>query len=353
MSRDLAPTLVFVLGLTAASVAGAAEPSQNQAAPPVPKSATAAAVAPTVAKPTTGSAAEGTPSTAVPPQGGEQRQAAPQSTAPSPDAAAPAVVPPEGTTNRAEGPVAQPGPPPGSPPAPYQGAAPAPLPTQLPAEAATEPVPEPPKTYVHRFSLYVDYLGQWLTDTSYDLFSDRDVASRFGVMADADLLELASGYELSVEAGWAREMAEGSVLFSRTDAGASVPSNLSTTLSINHYHAGLRLRRVVAPWFMPHVRLWGGVSDIDVDLDAGQDGTYDSSAWRPFAAVGAGGSLSMLPRQRFALGVIAEGGFILQSSMRLEMNPSLQPEDIVTSGASLGKLKRSGPYARVGLFVRF
>ncbi len=197
---------------------------------------------------------------------------------------------------------------------------------------------------------------QWNTDPGYDVFDDDDVGTNPGISVEFDMFDLSPSSTLAVQLAFSTGgVAEGSL-------GAEVFDQAS--LQAEHYALGLVPRYSILPWLEAHARIQGGVSDIYTEFDM-FDGAMDQNDLSPFGAAGAGLAILSTPKRThdtrkyfnsLAFGGMVEGGYRLASSVSYAFDDaSVDPPEqrIRVQGADLGTLDRSGPYVRLGVFVRF
>jgi hypothetical protein len=207
-----------------------------------------------------------------------------------------------------------------------------------------------PRTeYTHRFSIYLEDRIVWLTNPGYDLFSENDEAAAGGLTAEVDLMRLSAPLVLSVEAGFLVESAHDNVL----------GGELAADLSSNTYQIGARVRDELLSWVTVHARATMGLSDADIELSSGDyqsanaTGKYHTSPLLYQGSLGVGGTVQVPPYYRLGGGIIVEGGYLVSSSAPLSLKQDRADNAVSVEEASLGTLGRSGPYLRLGLFVRF
>lgn len=332
-----------------------------QAAPPSPPSSAAKAAPPSPAPlPSTHSDAAGAPNLAPAPisqaKDGTAAPASPNTaetaTAPAPatqsseeavTAPAPAVAPPLTASGEAT-----PTPPPSKATAPPDTA-------NLTSPNAASYTPSPPLG----LNVMLTSDSTWLNDGSYDLFSDDDTASSFGVAAELDLLHFTN--ELTAALGV-------SLMGEREHASGVLPGYLEDSeLTASHLQLTATLRYALAPWFLPHLRGFGGISFVETRLET-TDRTAKAETASPRFGGGAGvtfitprGTLKGNAFSLMQFGVVAEGGFAFASPLDLDTGEVAAAPDpsegggrrAALRGVPLGELERSGPFLRVAGLVRF
>lgn len=343
-STNVTRTLLFAGCFAASSVALAQAPAGQPAASPAVKPEVVPKAAP---------AGKAGASTAAP-------AAAPPALAPQATAAAAAAVPPQ---EPAPGPAAAAGTPAATPALP---AAP-PFPTQL-SEADTvypnqpavahqgsgprvvgvqtvepqEP-PPPPKTKFP-IGLELNFMPVWQTGAGYDLFSRNDISTRIGLAADVELLDIADRTPLAVEAGWSTE----------SQSESSLDGALDAEMTAHNLHGGLKVRHELFSFLSPHLHVAAGATRLKTEFStfgAGATRDFESHEWLAFGFAGAGVTASIPAPLVVRPGLSLEGGYLVSQSMPLRLEPTWQ--GLATSGASLGTLERSGPYLRIGIFLRY
>jgi hypothetical protein len=218
------------------------------------------------------------------------------------------------------------------------------------AVEATEPPeppepPRPPKTH-YPIGLELNFMPVWLTGAGYDLFSTNNVSTRIGLAADLELVDIAAKTPLSIEAGWSTE----------SQSASSLGGELDAQMVAHNLHGGLKLQHRVLSFLAPHVRAAAGATSLGVDFSTlGTYGSreFSSHDWLAFGSVGAGVTATIPARFVLRPGLSVEGGYLFSGSMPLRLEPQSDAQSITTSGAALGTLKRSGPYLRIGIFVRY
>jgi hypothetical protein len=193
----------------------------------------------------------------------------------------------------------------------------------------------------------------WYTGPSYDLFSDKDVASRFGLWGAYDVASLRTDLIAALELGWGREHAKDDGLL-----GGSLGSELTT----DSFYGGAQLRWVPASWLQPHARLAGGAALVNMALRASST-EFKDRGLAPFASLGLGCTFRT-PSRLFedtqghlaplSLGLMLEGGYTLAAPLDFTADgPGPGARAIALTDAKLGRFERSGPYARASFVVRF
>lgn len=203
------------------------------------------------------------------------------------------------------------------------------------------------------FAIGASWESPWYTRPSYDLFSDKDVASRFGLWAAYDVASLRSDLIAALELGWGRE---------HTNDDALLGGSLSSELTTDAFYGGAQLRWVPASWFQPHARLAGGAALVNMALHASST-EFKDRGLAPFASLGLGCTFRT-PSRLFedsqgklaplSLGLMLEGGYTLAAPLDLSAGgPGAGARGIALTDAKLGRLDRSGPYLRASFVVRF
>ncbi|MGC4069802.1 MAG: hypothetical protein QM784_35120 [Polyangiaceae bacterium] len=204
--------------------------------------------------------------------------------------------------------------------------------------AAPEPLqPVVAKTHFP-YGFFFDVSPLWQRSRGFDLFSSRDISPRIGVTLEADIFDIASDIQLSLDVSAAMEQASDTIL-----------GNLETRFTSNHVLVGGRLRKSWHPLFDTHLSILGGVDRASTRI--GFDDT--SVDWLPMAQFGAGLSVMMPGRHRVRPGFLFEGGYVLSKKIDLPLASTQTEDSIEHSTASLGTLDRSGPYLRFSLFLRY
>jgi hypothetical protein len=192
----------------------------------------------------------------------------------------------------------------------------------------------------------------WYTDASYDVFSDKNAATRLGLWAAYDIASLRSDTIAALEVGWATEHEKDSRLLGGT---------LSTELTSHAFHGGAQVRWIPVSWLQPHVRLVGGAQFVSMALQTSQQ--FHDKGVSPFASLGLGCTLrtpSRLFEDRqgklapLSIGLMLEGGYTLAGPLDFTADgPGPAKGAIALSDAKLGRLERSSPYVRASIVVRF
>lgn len=325
------------------------------------------------------------PSAAPAPAPAPEKAAAPQGTAakapkaPAPAAApATAPVPAPAAPEKQSAPAEEPAPGNSTPgdaaavaqpevaPAPVTLAEDAPSseakPSSTEAPEARYPLPVPsdaPTPFVRKgplpshFELGLTSTSTWYTHRSFDLFSDNNASSAFGLMAGY-VIWSDDPLSLVPEIGLSANGEESRALFG---------GDTSTRLDALTLHAGASLRYALLPFLEPEVRVTAGAARLDAEMSTANDPRLKSGTlWTPLVTLGAGFSLHTRPGafesrsgnlRSLLLGGTAEGGYQLEGSVDLTMKPDRESANVATSDMSLGTLERSGPYFRIAGFVRF
>jgi hypothetical protein len=204
-----------------------------------------------------------------------------------------------------------------------------------------------------RWTLALSLDSVFYADAGYDLFDDDNVASRLGVWAGYDLVQLSPRAVLAVELGFGAEANEQGIW-----QGA-----LRTTFESQTFSGGASLRYALFSWLDPQLRASAGVTRLAFELDTlGDSGTFEDHAASGFGALGAGVMLhtpaGIFENQRgefasFSFGLLIEGGYALRSSVDVNPSQRTSAHAIPITQARLGELALSGPYVRSSLLVRF
>jgi len=204
--------------------------------------------------------------------------------------------------------------------------------------------PRPPKVN-YPIGLELNIMPVWQTSAGYDLFSSNDISTRVGVAADVDLFDVADKTPLSVEAGWSTE----------SQTQLSLASQLEAKMAANNVHGGLKLRYQLLPFLAPHLHMAVGATSLKATyaIKGGTNQQFESQEWLAFGFVGAGVTATIPAPLVVRPGVTLEGGYLVSESMPLRFEPGNSGQLIPASGANLGTLARSGPYMRIGLFLRY
>jgi hypothetical protein len=195
----------------------------------------------------------------------------------------------------------------------------------------------------------------WYTKPSYDAFSDKDVANRFGVWLAHDVAALRTDAIVALELGWGTEHEQ--------DGGLRA-GTLSTELTTNAFHAGAQLRWAAVSFLQPHARLAAGAALVRMKLDTSDSsGHFKNSGVSPFGSLGLGFTLRTPSRlfedlrgqlASLSLGLMLEGGYTLAAPIDFKLGgPATGKRDVPIAEPKLGRLERSGPYARASFVVRF
>jgi hypothetical protein len=187
-------------------------------------------------------------------------------------------------------------------------------------------------------------------------FGTDDSSTRFGLWAGADLLRLGDYATLGVELGVGTET-------SRPRDEPALTNQLEAELEGNTLLGGVSLRFALLPWLLPQLRIAGGASLFEMEIDVESDGVFVDRAVSPFGSLGAGVLLQTPPGTftnregnfgSLSFGMLVEGGYGIRRPIRFELkskSESVQPIEVI--GAELGELKLSGPYLRISLVTRF
>ena len=215
------------------------------------------------------------------------------------------------------------------------------------ASVPAEQAPQRPRVVKSKFplALQLDAMPVWLTNDGFDLFSDDDISTRLGLSASYDVFEVAPRTFMGLEVGWASESLTENELFAGFD----------TRFAAHNLHGAIQVRHQLWSVLAPYARLAAGASWLETNFSVQNETVtreYRTEKWVGFGSLGAGVS-AMLPLHNVvAPGISVEGGYLISGSMPLRLDPE-DGQVIATSGATLGRLERSGPYLRFGLFCRY
>jgi len=226
------------------------------------------------------------------------------------------------------------------------------------AEPAAEAQPAAVRQYGNAgaaIAVGVSFDAPWYTKRSYDLFSDKDVANRFGVWAAHDIAALRSDTFVALELGWGTEHEQ--------DGGLRA-STLGSELTTHAFYGGAQLRYVPVSWLQPHARLAGGAQFLHMQLTSSSPTvTFKDNGVTPFASLGLGVTLRSPTRlfedfqghlASLSVGLMLEGGYTLAPAVQFALRgPSPGQRGVPIVEPKLGHLDRGGPYARASLVVRF
>jgi hypothetical protein len=327
----------------------AAQPNPQQpAAAKAPAGKAPAAKAPAAKAPAAKAPAEQKPAEQKQPTAKAAAAAGAEAAAPATDtAAAPAGGEKTAEAPAAAGASAAPAAADSAVPVYTPAAAPAPAPApQSPPAAEPEPRRRTPAEFPAAAYLNIEQL--WNTDPGYDLFDEDNVGGQLGVGLSYDLLPVAPDTVLVAELACSWESQEARGLY-----GGAIQE---TALKGQNLLVAASVHQRMLPWLGPHARLAVGLSRLEAELrGADFDERYRDKAnfSLPFLRLGAGVSAEQVVGQRFALGLLIEGGYALGSAFEIELEPAGEQGQIQTEYASLGQLSRSGPYLRTALLARF
>ncbi len=226
--------------------------------------------------------------------------------------------------------------------------------------AAASPVPSPalpegPAVPLRPlFQLGIAFTGTWLTQRSYDYFSDDDLHRALGATFSADVWSLAPRLELfvGVDASYATT--------SQSESRGYVIAGELDQTDLGGY---VGLRAAVLDWLAPHVRVAGGASLIDAKLELRSD-AVERDEVLGYATLGAGITflspsqrLSSTRRRFNSLGLAGqiEGGYAFARDLEWTL-PSIAAgasQRVAVAPTPLGTLERGGPYLRLALLARF
>jgi hypothetical protein len=213
------------------------------------------------------------------------------------------------------------------------------------------------------FAFGVSLDATFYPDASYDVYADEDVTSRFGLWVAYDVATLRTDTFLAIEVGYGTESEHSFVL-----------GGLRTELDTHMAHAAAQLRWVPLAVLQPHARLAAGAAFLDAQLHEGgtryQDGStglFDGELFdsliSPFASLGLGFTLRTPTRSfedsngrlaSLSAGIMFEGGYTLAAPVDVALDgPGPGDQGIALREPGLGELKRSGPYLRGSVVMRF
>ncbi|MFI5307339.1 MAG: hypothetical protein ACHQ53_08305 [Polyangiales bacterium] len=226
------------------------------------------------------------------------------------------------------------------------------------AAPAAEAEPAGPRRYGDAGSaiaIGVSFDTPFYTKASYDLFSDKDVANRYGLWAAHDIAALRSDTFVALEVGWGTEHEQDGNLRAGT---------LGSELTTHAFFGGAQLRYVPLPWLQPHARLAAGAQYLKMQLTSSSPTVaFKDSGWTPFASLGLGVTVRSPTRlfedgqghlASLSVGLMLEGGYTLAQPLDLSLSgPGPGARGVPIVEPKLGRLDRSGPYARASIVVRF
>lgn len=186
----------------------------------------------------------------------------------------------------------------------------------------------------------------WQTSQGYDLFSTNDIATRVGLSAGYDVVDVARNTPVGLELGWSTESHGTHAFF----------PGLNTAFSAHSFHGGLKLRHQLLPFLAPYVNVLAGATRMKTTFEvasANRTQDFETVKWAPFAMLGAGLAAMLPVDNRVAFGTSAEVGYVVSGSMPLRFDPTDTSGALPGARASMGVLERSGPYLRFGFFVRY
>jgi hypothetical protein len=230
------------------------------------------------------------------------------------------------------------------------------LAAQSPSPAGSKPAaPQKHGDAGAAIAIGVSVEALWYANASYDVFSDKDVTSRFGLWAAHDIAALRSDLIAALEVGWGTEHAGDSSLL-----GSALRSELTT----HAFYAGTQLRYVPLTWLQLHARLAAGAAFVGMGLDTTTPAQhFHDHGVSPFASLGLGCTLRTPTRlfedgrgklASLSLGLMLEGGYTVAAPLDFTADgPGPGQHDIALTDSKLGRLERSGPYARASIVVRF
>jgi hypothetical protein len=204
-----------------------------------------------------------------------------------------------------------------------------------------------------RFTLGLEISTVYRPDQGFERFELGHWSPRFGIFAAIDIVPLQERLALFAELGAALEHDQSNNLL-----GAGTSAELSSqTLQL-----GVGLRWEALPWLSPQVRLSGGASLFQLDVN-GASGSFDTGyATSVLGALGAGFILHTPARTfetaegklaAFRLGLLVEAGYALRSSIDFSLRTKPDARRIEVIDASLGSLSLSGGYLRFAAVLRF
>lgn len=213
------------------------------------------------------------------------------------------------------------------------------------------------------FAVGLSLDSSFYPDPSYDVYADDDATSRLGLWVAYDVATLRSDAIVALELGYGAESERDSVL-----------GGLETRLDTHVAHAGAQLRWVLLDVVQPHARLAAGAAFLDADLrengvryEDGSSGLFDGELFdslvSPFASLGLGATLRTPTRlfedgqgrlASLSAGIMLEAGYTLAAPVNVALDgPGPGDQGIALREPGLGQLKRSGPYLRGSLVMRF
>ena len=213
------------------------------------------------------------------------------------------------------------------------------------------------------FAVGVSLDSSFYPDPSYDVYADDDATGRLGLWLAYDVAALRTDTILAIEVGYGTESEEATVL-----------GGLSTQLHTHLAHVGAQLRWVPLDVLQPHARLAAGAAFLDADLrengvryEDGSTGLFDGDLFdslvSPFVSLGLGATLRTPTRlfedsqghlASLSAGFMLEGGYTLAAPVDVALDgPGPNDQGIALREPGLGQLKRSGPYVRGSLVMRF
>jgi hypothetical protein len=222
----------------------------------------------------------------------------------------------------------------------------------------TNAPPQPPAPVVHgnagaAFGLGLSADAIFHNDVGFRLFDERKASSRLGIWASHDLATLKPRWIVDGELGFGVEANDANNLFN-----GDVQAHLGTST----FHGALSLRWDACSMFAPHVRVSGGVSLLDLELNLSGEPSEKDHAVSGFGALGAG-FLVHTPARLFesrngklaslSLGIMFEAGYALRSAVDFALKNHGDSRSIEVVNAKLGRLDLSGAYVRTSLVARF
>jgi hypothetical protein len=213
------------------------------------------------------------------------------------------------------------------------------------------------------FAIGISMDSSFYPDPSYDVYADDDATGRLGLWLAYDVAALRTDTILAIEIGYGAESEHETVL-----------GGLRTELDTHLAHVGAQLRWVPLDVLQPHVRLAGGAAFLDANLqengvryEDGSSGLFDGELFdslvSPFASLGLGATLRTPTRlfedsqghlASLSAGFMLEAGYTLAAPVEIALDgPGPNDQGIALREPGLGQLKRSGPYVRGSLVMRF
>jgi hypothetical protein len=222
------------------------------------------------------------------------------------------------------------------------------LAAQRQQRARPRPRPYTPPRFTGGFE--IDVISR--PDTGFERFDLGHASPRYGVFFGYDLVQLQPALSLLVELGAGLEHDTSDHLLSATTHG----SLNSQTLQL-----GVGLRWDALRWLAPHLRVWGGASLFQLEIQGTTQTIDPGHATSGFGALGAGFLFHTAPRAleqddgglaALQLGLLVEAGYALRSAVDFSLKTKPDPRRIEVLDAGLGSLDLSGPYLRFAAVIR-